>query len=214
MNKKELIKGININTRLIYIYSNVMLGDAIDGYITELERDTMNFNMFRQGFKKAINGMKKGIERYKQVMFNTAMITEETRNKLVETLDKLDDEFHNEIKIFCLQVRQFLLDKVSSQHASLISKVSTIEVLSQYSLFNDRDMTQTLSKISGRRLHSIDYNIRTVNFNAREYVREFAKLYKDIDINLNECQAIFKAFEVIDRKTQKIPEIVYENRTN
>lgn len=210
MNKKELIKGININTRLIYIYSNFMLGDAIDGYITELERDTMNFNMFRQGFKKAINGMKKGIERYKQVMFKTAMITEETRNKLVETLDKLDDEFHNEIKIFCLQVRQFLLDKVSSEHATLIAKASTIEVLSQYSLINDKSMTEALSKLANRRLYSIDDNIKSVNFHAREYVREFHKVYKDIDVNLNDCQAIFNAFDIIDKKTAKIPEFIYE----
>lgn len=210
MDKKQLIKGIDINTRLIYIYSNIMLGDAIDCYITELERNTMNFNMFRQGFKKAINGMKKGIERYKQVMFKTAMITEETRNKLVETLDKLDDEFHNEIKIFCLQVRQFLLDKVSSEHATLIAKASTIEVLSQYSLINDKAMTEALSKLANRRLYSIDDNIKSVNFHAREYVREFHKVYKDIDVNLNDCQAIFNAFDIIDKKTAKIPEFIYE----
>ena len=170
----------------------------------------MNFNMFRQGFKKAINGMKKGIERYKQVMFKTAMITEETRNKLVETLDKLDDEFHNEIKIFCLQVRQFLLDKVSSEHATLIAKASTIEVLSQYSLINDKYMTEALSKLANRRLYSIDDNIKSVNFHAREYVREFHKVYKDIDVNLNDCQAIFNAFDIIDKKTAKIPEFIYE----
>lgn len=212
MDKKEIAKQIDINTRLIYVYSNVMLGDAIDGYITDLESLTISYNMYKQGFKKALNGMKRGIERYKDMMFKTAMITEETWNQLVNTLDTLDDEFNQEIKILTLQIRQFLLDKVSSEHATLLSKVSTIEVLSQYSLFNDRAMTEALSKIAGRRLHSIDDNIKSVNFNAREFVREFSKMYKDIDINLNECQAIFKAFEVIDRKTQKIPEIVNNNR--
>lgn len=214
MDKKELIKGIDIDTRLIYIYSNVMVGDAVDGYITDLDRATRKAGMFRHGFKKAINGMVKAMKAYKMIMFETSMMKEETREQLVTTLDKLDDEFHKDIKILCLQIRQFLLDKVSSEHATLISYASTIEILSQYSLFNDRAMTQALSRLSGRRMTSIDDNIQLVNFYAREYVREFAKFYKDIEINLNECQAIFKAFEIIDKKTNKIPEFIYEDHEN
>lgn len=210
--KKELIKQIDINTRLIYIYTNVMCGDAIDGYITDLESETIKARMFRQGYKKAINGMKSGMKKYKMVMFQSSMMNQDTKDKLVETLDKLDDEFNNEIKIFYLQVRQFLLDKVSSDHATLIAKASTIEVLSQYSIFNDKAMTKQLSKLSGRRMTSIDDNIQSVNFYAREYIREFSRRYKDIDINLNECQAIFKAFEVIDKKTNKIPEFIYNDK--
>lgn len=202
---------IDLKTRIIHTYSNIMLGDAIDGYITELERDAINCGMYRQSFKSSINKMKISINRYKLQMFQSSKIGDKVKEKLVEALDILDDEFRDEIKLYYLSIRQFLLDKVNSDHATLIARASVIESLSQYSLCNDNAMSKLLSKIGGRLIISKDMNMQAINYSSKEFVRHFSRLYKGVEINLNDCDTIFKSFEIIDNKISHIPDFIYKS---
>lgn len=202
----EAVKAMTYDARTRYIYTGLMLSDMIDCYLVELKEDVKNANLFRQGFKKHLKAMQTAIESYKQIMYNQP---EAIQEQLVDKLDLLFDEFHNDIKLFYLSTREFVRGfAVNPDHATCIARASVIEVLSQYSLLKDRQISRGISNMTFRSINIEDGNLKTINFNARRFISEFSKIYGDVEINLNACELIFNAFKVIDSKASRIEQII------
>ena len=53
-----------------------------------------------------------------------------------------------------------------------------------------------------------DINIKAINFESKKFTGYFASIYGDVDIDLNKCDEIFMAFSIIDKKMNKIHEIL------
>lgn len=211
MDKKEIAKQIDIETRLIYIYTGVMILDAIDGYIKELENATIKANLYKHNFKRVLNKIKQSYEKHSKLLFSPQSMSKEVYNELTNALDKLDDEFNHDIKVFYLSLRQYLLNKIPDSDAvTCIARASVIRTLSEYSLINDKGMFDLLRKISGRPIGIHNEDMSMIHFYSGEYIRLFGSKYKDVDANLNDCQAAVKAFDIIDKKTQQIPKFIYE----
>ena len=213
--KEEVQKRIDIETRLIYVYSTVMILDIIDGYIQELECATKKANLFRHEYKQHLNALKNSFRKHSDLLLNARYMKESAYEELTNALDKLDDEFSNDIKLFYLSLRQYLLNHIpDSIIVTCIARASVIEVLSSYSLMNDKGMLELIRKTSGRPIGIHNDDMQKINFHAKEYIRLFSNRYKDIDVNLNDCEAAANAFDVINRKVLRIPEFIYEDRTN
>lgn len=202
----DAIKAMTYEARTRYIYTGLMLSDTIDGYLTELQEDVKRANLYRQGFKKHLKAMQAAIGSYKQIMYNQP---EAIQEQLVDKLDLLFDEFSNDMKLFYLSTREFVRGfAVNPDHATCIARASVIEVLSQYSLLKDKEISRGISNMTFRSINLEDGNLKTINFNARRFIGEFAKIYGDVDIDLNNCESIFNAFKVIDNKASRIEQIV------
>ena len=211
MDKNEITKHIDIETRLIYIYTGVMILDAIDGYIQELEKSTIKANLYKHDFKRVLKKLQRSYEKHSKLLISPQSMTNEVYNELTNALDKLDDEFNHDIKVFYLSLRQYLLNKIpDSDVVTCIARASVIEVLSEYSLMNDKGMFDLVRKIAGRPIGIHNEDMHMVYFYSREYIRLFSNKYKDVEANLNDCQAAVKAFEIIYKKTQQIPKFIYE----
>lgn len=202
----EVVKAMTYDARTRYIYTGLMLSDTIDGYLTELQQDVKLANLFRQGFKKHLKAMQAAIESYKQIMYNQP---EAIQEQLVDKLDLLFDEFSNDMRLFYLSTREFVRGfAVNPDHATCIARASVIEVLSQYSLLKDREISRGISNMTFRNINFEDPRLLTINFNARRFIGEFAKIYGNVDIDLNKCESIFNAFKVIDNKASRIEQII------
>lgn len=192
-----------------------MIIDVIDGYIQELESATKKANLFKHEYKKILNSMRDNLDKHSKSLFSSRVLTQKLHEEMTKYLDKLDDEFGNDIKLFYLSLRQYLLGKIpNSDDVTCIARASVIEVLSSYSIMNDNEMYNLIRKIAGRPIGIRNDEMKKINFQSREYIHLFSRKYKDIDANLNDCEAAVKAFEVINNKMSKIPEIIYEDRTN
>ena len=64
----DAISVLDLDDRMKYIYSGLIVADSIDGYILELINDTKRCNLYRQGFKRSLNEMKRRIDKYKSIM--------------------------------------------------------------------------------------------------------------------------------------------------
>ena len=95
----DAISVLDLDDRMKYIYSGLIVADTIDGYVLELINDTKRCDLYRQGFKGSLNEMKRRIDKYKSIMYDSVCITESSKRELTSNLDILDDEFGNDIKI-------------------------------------------------------------------------------------------------------------------
>lgn len=93
------LEAIDIDDRMRFVYSGLIMADTIDGYLVELELDTKRCGLYKQSFKASLNEMKRSIERYKSIMYKSVCITDSAREELVNNLDTLDDEFGNDMRI-------------------------------------------------------------------------------------------------------------------
>lgn len=135
----DAISVMGLDNRKKYIYSGLIVADTIDGYILELINDTKRCNLYRQGFKRSLNEMKRRIDKYKSIMYDSVCITESSKRELTSNLDTLDDEFGNDIKILFHSIKRYVQKFIDNpDHVTCIARASIINVLSGYSIMNDK----------------------------------------------------------------------------
>ena len=200
---------MGLDNRKKYIYSGLIVADTIDGYILELINDTKRSNLYRQGFKRSLNEMKRRIDKYKSIMYDSVCITESSKRELTSNLDTLDDEFGNDIKILFHSIKRYVQKFIDNpDHVTCIARASIINVLSGYSIMNDEKVSRIMSKVMMRDVCLDDVNIKAINFESKKFTGYFASIYGEVDIDLNNCDEIFTAFSIIDKKMNKIHEIL------
>lgn len=205
----DAISVLDLDDRMKYIYSGLIVADTIDGYILELINDTKRSNLYRQGFKGSLNEMKRRIDKYKSIMYDSVCITESSKRELTSNLDILDDEFGNDIKILFHSIKRYVQKFIDNQdHVTCIARASIINVLSGYSIMNDEKVSRIMSKVMMRDVCLDDVNIKAINFESKKFTGYFASIYGEVDIDLNNCDEIFTAFSIIDKKMNKIHEIL------
>ena len=206
---KQIIEALDYDDRMKYIYSGLAIADTIDGLVLELINDTENAGLFRQGFKGALNEMRKRIESYKVIMFRSSYFNDNLRQELSDNLDKLDDSFNHDMKILFHSIKRYVEKFIgNTDHATCIARASVIELLSQYSIINDTRVSNAMSNVTGRNIHLEDYNIKGVNFQSRKYIGHFASMHGEMDINLNDCDEVYTAFDIINKKMNRIHELI------
>lgn len=104
----DAISVLDLDDRMKYIYSGLIVADTIDGYILELINDTKRCDLYRQGFKRSLNEMKRRIDKYKSIMYKSVCITDSAREELVNNLDTLDDEFGNDMRILFHSIKRYV----------------------------------------------------------------------------------------------------------
>jgi len=205
----DAISAMGLDNRKKYIYSGLIVADTIDGYILELINDTKRSNLYRQGFKGSLNEMKRRIDKYKSIMYDSVCITESSKRELTSNLDTLDDEFGNDIKILFHSIKRYVQKFIDNpDHVTCIARASIINVLSGYSIMNDEKVSRIMSKVMMRDVCLDDVNIKAINFESKKFTGYFASIYGEVDIDLNNCDEIFTAFSIIDKKMNKIHEIL------
>lgn len=205
----DAISVLDLDDRMKYIYSGLIVADTIDGYILELINDTKKSNLYRQGFKGSLNEMKRRIDKYKSIMYDSVCITEPAKLELTSNLDTLDDEFGNDIKILFHSIKRYVQKFIDNpDHVTCIARASIINVLSGYSIMNDEKVSRIMSKVMMRDVCLDDVNIKAINFESKKFTGYFASIYGEVDIDLNNCNEIFTAFSIIDKKMNKIHEIL------
>lgn len=205
----DAISVLDLDDRMKYIYSGLIVADTIDGYILELINDTKRSNLYRQGFKRSLNEMKRRIDKYKSIMYDSVCITESSKRELTSNLDTLDDEFGNDIKILFHSIKRYVQKFIDNpDHVTCIARASIINVLSGYSIMNDEKVSRIMSKVMMRDVCLDDVNIKAINFESKKFTGYFASIYGEVDIDLNNCDEIFTAFSIIDKKMNKIHEIL------
>lgn len=205
----DAISVLDLDDRMKYIYSGLIVADTIDGYILELINDTKKSNLYRQGFKRSLNEMKRRIDKYKSIMYDSVCITESSKRELTSNLDTLDDEFGNDIKILFHSIKRYVQKFIDNpDHVTCIARASIINVLSGYSIMNDEKVSRIMSKVMMRDVCLDDVNIKAINFESKKFTGYFASIYGEVDIDLNNCDEIFTAFSIIDKKMNKIHEIL------
>lgn len=205
----DAISVLDLDDRMKYIYSGLIVADTIDGYILELINDTKRSNLYRQGFKRSLNEMKRRIDKYKSIMYDSVCITEQAKLELTSNLDTLDDEFGNDIKILFHSIKRYVQKFIDNpDHVTCIARASIINVLSGYSIMNDEKVSRIMSKVMMRDVCLDDVNIKAINFESKKFTGYFASIYGEVDIDLNNCNEIFTAFSIIDKKMNKIHEIL------
>ena len=205
----DAISVLDLEDRMKYIYSGLIVADTIDGYILELINDTKRSNLYRQGFKGSLNEMKRRIDKYKSIMYDSVCITEPAKLELTSNLDTLDDEFGNDIKILFHSIKRYVQKFIDNpDHVTCIARASIINVLSGYSIMNDEKVSRIMSKVMMRDVCLDDVNIKAINFESKKFTGYFASIYGEVDIDLNNCDEIFTAFSIIDKKMNKIHEIL------
>lgn len=205
----DAISVLDLDDRMKYIYSGLIVADTIDGYILELINDTKRSNLYRQGFKRSLNEMKRRIDKYKSIMYDSVCITESSKRELTSNLDTLDDEFGNDIKILFHSIKRYVQKFIDNpDHVTCIARASIINVLSGYSIMNDEKVSRIMSKVMMRDVCLDDVNIKAINFESKKFTGFFASIYGEVDIDLNNCDEIFTAFSIIDKKMNKIHEIL------
>lgn len=205
----DAISVLDLDDRMKYIYSGLIVADTIDGYILELINDTKRSNLYRQGFKGSLNEMKRRIDKYKSIMYDSVCITESSKRELTSNLDTLDDEFGNDIKILFHSIKRYVQKFIDNpDHVTCIARASIINVLSGYSIMNDENVSRIMSKVMMRDVCLDDVNIKAINFESKKFTGLFASIYGEVDIDLNNCDEIFTAFSIIDKKMNKIHEIL------
>ncbi|WP_279092147.1 hypothetical protein [Butyricimonas virosa] len=205
----DAISVMGLDNRKKYIYSGLIVADTIDGYILELINDTKRCNLYRQGFKGSLNEMKRRIDKYKSIMYDSVCITESSKRELTSNLDILDDEFGNDIKILFHSIKRYVQGFIdNTDHVTCIARASIINVLSGYSIMNDEKVSRIMSKVMMRDVCLDDVNIKAINFESKKFTGYFASIYSEVDIDLNNCNEIFTAFSIIDKKMNKIHEIL------
>lgn len=205
----DAISVLDLDNRMKYIYSGLIVADTIDGYILELINDTKRSNLYRQGFKGSLNEMKRRIDKYKSIMYDSVCITEPAKLELTSNLDTLDDEFGNDIKILFHSIKRYVQKFIDNpDHVTCIARASIINVLSGYSIMNDEKVSRIMSKVMMRDVCLDDVNIKAINFESKKFTGYFASIYGEVDIDLNNCNEIFTAFSIIDKKMNKIHEIL------
>lgn len=73
---------------------------------------------------------------------------------------------------------------------------------------NDEKVSRIMSKVMMRDVCLDDVNIKAINFESKKFTGYFASIYGEVDIDLNNCDEIFTAFSIIDKKMNKIHEIL------
>ena len=205
----EAISVMGLDNRKKYIYSGLIVADTIDGYILELINDTKRSNLYRQGFKRSLNEMKRRIDKYKSIMYDSVCITESSKRELTSNLDILDDEFGNDIKILFHSIKRYVQKFIDNpDHVTCIARASIINVLSGYSIMNDEKVSRIMSKVMMRDVCLDNVNIKAINFESKKFTGYFASIYGEVDIDLNNCDEIFTSFSIIDKKMNKIHEIL------
>ena len=205
----DAISVLDLDDRMKYIYSGLIVADTIDGYILELINDTKRCDLYRQGFKRSLNEMKRRIDKYKSIMYDSVCITEQAKLELTSNLDTLDDEFGNDIKILFHSIKRYVQKFIDNpDHVTCIARASIINVLSGYSIMNDEKVSRIMSKVMMRDVCLDDVNIKAINFESKKFTGYFASIYGEVDIDLNNCDEIFTAFSIIDKKMNKIHEIL------
>jgi hypothetical protein len=205
----DAISVLDLDDRMKYIYSGLIVADTIDGYILELINDTKRSNLYRQGFNGSLNEMKRRIDKYKSIMYDSVCITESSKRELTSNLDILDDEFGNDIKILFHSIKRYVQKFIDNpDHVTCIARASIINVLSGYSIMNDEKVSRIMSKVMMRDVCLDDVNIKAINFESKKFTGYFASIYGEVDIDLNNCDEIFTAFSIIDKKMNKIHEIL------
>lgn len=205
----DAISVMGLDNRKKYIYSGLIVADTIDGYILELINDTKRCDLYRQGFKRSLNEMNRRIDKYKSIMYDSVCITESSKRELTSNLDILDDEFGNDIKILFHSIKRYVQKFIDNpDHVTCIARASIINVLSGYSIMNDEKVSRIMSKVMMRDICLDDVNIKAINFESKKFTGYFASIYGEVDIDLNNCEEIFTAFSIIDKKMNKIHEIL------
>lgn len=209
VNGIDAIPVMGLDDRRNYIYSGLIVADTIDGYILELINDTKRSSLYRQGFKGSLNEMKRRIDKYKSIMYDFVCVTESSKRELTSNLDILDDEFGNDIKILFHSIKRYVQKFIDNpDHVTCIARASIINVLSGYSIMNDEKVSRIMSKVMMRDVCLDDVNIKAINFESKKFTGLFASIYGEVDIDLNNCDEIFTAFSIIDKKMNKIHEIL------
>lgn len=207
--KRQAIEVLTTDERMKYIYSGLAIADTIDGYILELAEDTKKCGLFRQGFKGAINEMQRRIESYKVIMYRSSYFTDSIRRELANSLDTLDDSFRHDMKILFHSIKRYVEKFINNpDHSTCIARASVIEILSQYSIMQDNRVSRAISNAIGRSIHLKDANIKGINFQARKFIGDFASIHGEVDINLDNCEEIYTAFVIIDKKMNRVHELL------
>ena len=128
---------------------------------------------------------------------------------MTSNLDTLDDELGNDIKILFHSIKRYVQGFIdNTDHVTCIARSSIINVLSGYSIMNDEKVSRIMSKVMMRDVCLDDVNIKAINFESKKFTGFFASIYGEVDIDLNNCEEIFTAFSIIDKKMNKIHEIL------
>lgn len=201
------LDAISVQDKRNFIYSCLIMADTIDGYLLELESLTKKCGLYKQTFKGSLNDMKRNMEAYKTRMYKE--ICKDSFNELTDKLDLLDDNFSNDITILFHSIKRYVQKFINNlDHATCIACCSVIELLSNYSVMNEKNMSELISRFSARKISVVDKNIDAIGFQARKYIGAFGSMYGSIDINLNDCDEIELAFKIIDNKFAKVHELV------
>lgn len=199
--------AISIEDKRNFIYSCLIMADTIDGYLLELESLTKKCGLYKQSFKGSLNEMKRNMEAYKTRMYKE--ICKDSFDELTSKLDLLDDNFSNDITILFHSINRYVYKFVKhTVHANCIACCSIIEILSTYSIMNEKRMSELINSFSTRNISIVDKNIQAISFQSRKYIGAFAQLYGSVDIDLNNCSEIELAFTIIDKKMARIHELL------
>lgn len=227
--KEQSISALDLDSRFKFIYSGLCLADTIDGFIVELENDTIKAGLYRQKLKSSINEMKKRMNNFKNLMLHPNCIPpgfekkigrklepkerkeliDNYRQSLADELDTLEDSFRKDMMILFYSIKRYISKFVpDSLHVTCLARVSVIDILSSYSLLSDKNLSEIISKASGKNVNLEDSNMRQVYFLSTVYIKEIFDRYKYIHLDLNNCDEIFTAFSIIDKKMNRIHELL------
>lgn len=206
---KRIIDGIDLDSRMIYVYGGLMVHDAMDMYILDLEEECKNIGMIHGKPWQLTRWMRERMNMYKATMYSPIMMDPKTRNALVESLGTLDDEFGLLIKQLRMSIRQYLLDRgYPDPYIGCISIAAVINILAQYSILNDVKIREIVQRQAGKRVHMGDEHAILIERYASKFMYYVSRINKKIDINLNDAERIKEAVMAIDKKCEKIPEII------
>lgn len=197
--KTQIMEQIPLDTRMKFIYSGLFLADTSEMYLLDTRGKTISSGLYKQEFKFSLNRMNHAILLYKNRMYSN--FSYKIREDIADKLDILHDRLDNDINILFHSINRFILKFIpNTDHATCITKVSIIEILTQFLLLRD----ETFNTEIGFCIIQKDPDISTINNFSRRYINAFAKMYGEVDINLNNSDEVALAFEIFSNKLNSI----------
>lgn len=193
--KSKIIKQIPLDARMKFIYSGLFLADTAEMYLLDTRGKTISAGLYKQEFKFSLNRMNHAILLYKNRMYGN--LSYRMREDLANKLDVLHDRMDKDLNILYHSINRFVLKFISNtDHATCITKVSMVEIMTQFLLLRD----ESFNKEIGVDMVQKDFDISTVCNFARRYINAFARMYGEVDINLNHSDEVALAFEIFSSK--------------
>lgn len=206
---EEAMNMLAPECKLNYVYTSLMVMDAVDGQVAELEQAAVEAGVYRHKVKRCIMEMKRLMSNYKYVFYRSIDVDGRVGEKLVNVLDALADEYDRDVALLHVNISQCLLNSLpDTTCVTVLARASVIDVLTQYIMINDAKVSKGVSKVLMRDVSVGDDRVRKLCHYARAIVDELDRQHKEWYVDLNSADSIRVAFEAFDRHVVKVVEVV------